>query len=215
MKGLSILGISTLLIELIAVGLCGWAQNIPVVSISSKNVAKGETFDVFVQITNAVNIGYIAFDINYDARMLLLASPPSLCSISEGSLFATNPEVFPSGSGGLKVNIVNPGGISSSGDILRLSFMAAGKGESLIELRDVLLSDLSGNAIVAKVTGGRVVSSTPWEVNGDGVVDIFDIDIIRQHFGESPPKDQMADVNKDGTVDIFDLVLVGLHFGEK
>jgi len=58
------------------------------------------------------------------------------------------------------------------------------------------------------------VTERPWDVNSDGTVDISDLVVVGQYFGESPPKDSRADVNKDGTVDISDLVLVGQHFGE-
>lgn len=59
------------------------------------------------------------------------------------------------------------------------------------------------------------VEERPWDVNSDGVVDILDLKIVVEHFGESPPVDPRADVNGDGIVDILDLVLVGRHFGEK
>jgi len=52
----------------------------------------------------------------------------------------------------------------------------------------------------------------PWDINSDGIVDISDLVIVEQHFGESPPTEPRADVNKDGKVDISDLVLVGRHF---
>lgn len=55
-----------------------------------------------------------------------------------------------------------------------------------------------------------------WDVNQDGVVDISDLVIVGQRFGEeikdSPTPN--PDVNRDGTVDVSDLALVGIHFGE-
>lgn len=52
----------------------------------------------------------------------------------------------------------------------------------------------------------------PWDVNGDGVVDIFDLVLVAKNFGKvfGP-----ADLNEDGKVDVLDLVLVGRHFGEQ
>jgi len=52
-----------------------------------------------------------------------------------------------------------------------------------------------------------------WDVNGDGVVDIFDLVLVGRHFGESGAG-ITGDVNRDGIVNIFDLVTVGAHFGE-
>jgi AmmeMemoRadiSam system protein B/AmmeMemoRadiSam system protein A len=53
-----------------------------------------------------------------------------------------------------------------------------------------------------------------WDINSDGIIDILDLVVVGQHFGESPPKESRADVNKDGKVDILDLISVGRHFGE-
>ncbi len=45
----------------------------------------------------------------------------------------------------------------------------------------------------------------PYDINGDGVVNILDLTFVAYRFGES---DSDADVNGDGTVNILDLVLI-------
>ena len=54
------------------------------------------------------------------------------------------------------------------------------------------------------------------DVNADGVVNILDLVLVAQHFGETPAEkqDPNPDVNADGTVNILDLVLVAQHFGK-
>ena len=52
-----------------------------------------------------------------------------------------------------------------------------------------------------------------WDINSDGMVDIFDFTIVGKHFGEEG-EGIVGDVNKDGVVDMVDLMLVGSHFGE-
>jgi hypothetical protein len=56
-----------------------------------------------------------------------------------------------------------------------------------------------------------------WDVNKDKKVDITDLNIVKQNFGQiiTKPKNPNPDVNGDGLVDILDLVLVCQHFGEK
>ena len=49
------------------------------------------------------------------------------------------------------------------------------------------------------------------DINGDGVVDIFDLLFVAKAFGKTEPND--ADVNDDGVINIFDLVLVASNFG--
>ena len=54
---------------------------------------------------------------------------------------------------------------------------------------------------------------TPWDVNGDGTVNIQDLVLVAGEFGQSG-ESLKGDVNGDGTVNIQDLVLVASHFGE-
>jgi len=55
------------------------------------------------------------------------------------------------------------------------------------------------------------------DVNGDGIVDVFDAIRVamafNSHLGE-PRWDPDADFNKDGVVDIYDCILLAIHFGE-
>ena len=58
------------------------------------------------------------------------------------------------------------------------------------------------------------MSSTPWDVNADGTVDILDLVLVAGQFGQSG-ESLKGDVNGDGAVDILDLVAVSSHFGEE
>ena len=60
----------------------------------------------------------------------------------------------------------------------------------------------------------RVPQTLPWDINGDGVVDIQDLILVSNSFGAGTPQHPKADVNKDGRIDIIDLLLVAAHFGE-
>ena len=77
------------------------------------------------------------------------------------------------------------------------------------ELRDTehVLSDLDGE-IYLKSESGLEVPSTA-DVNGDGMVNVLDLVVVANAFGEDTP-----DVNGDGVVNILDLILVAQHMGE-
>jgi len=55
------------------------------------------------------------------------------------------------------------------------------------------------------------------DVNGDGIVDIYDITLAGNAFGfyvGEPKYNERADINHDGEIDIYDLILISVHFGE-
>ena len=53
--------------------------------------------------------------------------------------------------------------------------------------------------------------AVPYDINGDGVVNILDLTIVASRFGES---DADADVTGDGTVNILDLVRIAQNFSK-
>ena len=59
-----------------------------------------------------------------------------------------------------------------------------------------------------------VPQTLPWDINDDGIVDIRDLVLISNSFGEETSAYPKADVNKDGKVNILDLLLVAAHLGE-
>ena len=69
----------------------------------------------------------------------------------------------------------------------------------------ILLWDLT--PVLTQVSNQqRNTRGIPWDVNGDGVVNILDLTFIASRFGKDSP-----DVNGDGIVDILDLVLIANH----
>ena len=60
------------------------------------------------------------------------------------------------------------------------------------------------------VSSNLLADVSPYDVTGDGVVDILDLVFVASRFGQA---DAEADVNNDGTVNILDLTLVSRNFG--
>lgn len=59
----------------------------------------------------------------------------------------------------------------------------------------------------------KATSETPWDVNGDNVVNIFDLTLVGSDFGKNVQQSK-NDVDQNGVVDNFDLNLIVQHFGE-
>ena len=80
-----------------------------------------------------------------------------------------------------------------------------------------LASTSDGTLTLLKQSPVLEVYLYPWDVNGDGIVGIFDLVIVGSEFGRVIDRvifGQNPDVNRDGLVNLFDLIAVGAHFGE-
>ena len=64
------------------------------------------------------------------------------------------------------------------------------------------------------ITAEGVESLSSEDVNRDGSVNILDLVLVAQAFGDKPPSDAGVDVNQDGQVNVLDLVLVARALGE-
>ena len=70
----------------------------------------------------------------------------------------------------------------------------------------------TGQDIVFELTNFTLVTpEKPYDVNGDGIINILDLTFVASHFGGTNSE---ADPNGDGIVNILDLVLVAQHFGD-
>lgn len=49
------------------------------------------------------------------------------------------------------------------------------------------------------------------DVNGDGLITLSDLEVIKSHFGEPVTGNPPYDVCRDGVIDIFDAVSVSRH----
>ena len=75
-------------------------------------------------------------------------------------------------------------------------------------------------------TDGAVIVTIQGDLNGDGLVNIFDIVITATAFGSMEVDDPntpwnetknwnpIADIKQDGVIDIFDLIIIGVNFGK-
>jgi len=78
-----------------------------------------------------------------------------------------------------------------------------------------IATDSAGNIEVKQpVAEASILVSLPGDVNGDGVVNCTDVDIVKAAFGTKvgqPGYNREADTNNDGVVNILDLAYVSQH----
>ena len=90
------------------------------------------------------------------------------------------------------------------GTLATITFKVISRRASTISL-SAILSNSDGVRLPYIVISGKVIEP-PWDVNGDGSVDILDLSFVAARFGQENP--DAADINGDGVVDIKDLITV-------
>ena len=93
---------------------------------------------------------------------------------------------------------------SGDGTLATITFEVLSRRASTMSL-SATLSNSEGRKLPSIVISGKVIEP-PWDVNGDGSVDILDLSFVAARFGQDDQT--QADVNGDGSVDIKDLITV-------
>ena len=93
---------------------------------------------------------------------------------------------------------------SGDGTLATITFEVISRSASTISL-SATLSNSDGERLPYIVISGKVIEP-PWDVNGDGSVDILDLSFVAARFGQEDQTE--ADINGDGVVDIKDLITV-------
>ena len=97
------------------------------------------------------------------------------------------------------------------GTLATITFKVISRKASTISLA-AILSDSDGERLPYIAISGKVIEP-PWDVNGDGSVDILDLSFVAARFGDEGQTE--ADVNSDGVVDIKDLITVASGMGRE
>ena len=104
-----------------------------------------------------------------------------------------------------------------NGRLIQILCRAKKKGVYQFSLENLVLLDQSLTKIPVEIIPAQVLVDEkfqPWDVNVDGIVDIFDLSSVARCYGKIMAWDYNPDVNRDGEVNIFDLTLIAKHFGQ-
>ena len=178
-------------------------------------ISIGDTFTLSLVVEDVVDLAGWQLDIRFNPAVL------KAVSVSEGDFLATGGRSTFFASGNINnttgeitevtAAFIGTGGISGTGALLEITFEAAAYGEGRLRLKNVRLGDPNGSGIPHEIVINPFNFKPSHDVNGDGSVNIFDLILIAQNFGQANPQ---ADVNGDGNVNIFDLIAVAQQLGE-
>ena len=199
-------------------GLAGMtaAETLVIVSPSTQNVARGETFTIDVTIKPNTSVAGAQFDLSFNASLM------STDSVTEGDILKQggantyfNPGTVDNTAGTINSvagAITTPGVTVSSPGVFATIQMTAKTvdGTSSLNLSNVIVGDINGTAVSTTVNNGSVIiGAICGDLNRDGMVTAVDAVIaLKIAAGGSTSFDSAADVSGDGQVTSLDAFMI-------
>ena len=191
---------------------------------SVRRIKLGEEFAIDVFVESVIDLQGFGFDLQWtNPHVLTFVTVTKFRNIFGETGIGHQPTEPPDQINGIYKNIsaakTGESGITGSGIMLGASFRAKAVGSSRIQLQNLILVDSNQEQIDCEIQEFKVLVEElvrPWDVNVDGVVNIFDLSTVVRYLGKPIPTDSdvYPDVNGDGIINRDDTVLVGAHFGE-
>ena len=188
---------------------------------SKTPIYAGETFTLDVNAKDVYDMAGWQFNIAYDPAVLeavdvsegdFLKSAGGTTFFQEGTIDNAAGKIT-----GLSATSFNKDGVTGTGTLLSVTFLAKTDGETRLALSNFQFGSITGEILNAGphevfITIGS--SFIVGDVNRDGQVSVLDMILVARYFGEDASANPQADVNRDGIVNILDLILVAQHLGE-
>lgn len=191
---------------------------------SVRRINLGEEFAIDIFVESVIDLQGFGFDLRWtNPDVLTFVTVTKFRDIFGESGIGHQPTEPPDQINGIYKNIsaakTGTGGITGNGIVLGASFRAKAVGMSTIQLQNLILVDSNQEQIDCEIHELKVLVEElvrPWDVNVDGIVNIFDLSTVVRYLGQPIPTDLdvYPDVNRDGVINFNDFVLVGAHFGE-
>lgn len=189
-----------------------------------RRIKLGEEFAVDVFVESVIDLRGFEFDLQWaNPDVLTFVTVTKFRNIFGEAGIGHQPTEPPDQINGIYKDIsaakTGESGVTGSGIMLGASFRAKAVGSSKIQLQNLILVDSNQERIDCEIQEFKVLVEEhvrPWDVNVDGVVNIFDLSIVVRYLGQPIPIDLdiYPDVNGDSVINLDDTVLVGAHFGE-
>ncbi len=178
-----------------------------------------DTFTLDISAETVFDMAGWQFDIAFDPTIL------EAIDVSEGNFLKTgSTTLFQGGTidnaagkiTGLSAAKLSTQGVTGTGTLLQVTFMAKSAGETRLTLQNFELGTITGDLIpagphqVSITVEGRLATG---DVNRDGRVSILDLILVAQQLGRRVSAGSAVDLNGDGIVSILDLILAAQAIG--
>jgi hypothetical protein len=220
--------------EVLPLGLPSPELSVQPPNVVDPNLVACQNFTIDVDVLDVVGLYAWEFKFYYrnDVLNATAVVEGSFLNASGSTSFVVNEfnGMFNSTHGLVWVNcsLQAPPPVSGSGTLATISFHVEALGETVLSLRDTILSDQTTTSIPHDVADGYFnnLERVPGDVNGDGIVNILDVLVVVLAFGSMAEDDPStpwnetrkwnadADLIDDGKINIYDLVVIGINFGK-
>jgi hypothetical protein len=185
---------------------------------ASNKVGIGDTFTVDIFVDPDTAIAGAQFNLSFDASVV------TANGVTEGNLLSQGgaSTFFMTGTinnvAGTITNVAGataiPGAsVSGQGTFATVSFTATAVGTSALHLSKMIVGNLQGQAVAITVSDGNVTVCPDWDVNLDLSVNVLDMILLGQQWGESGAAHWIReDVSRDGAINVLDMILIGQHW---
>jgi hypothetical protein len=186
---------------------------------ASQKVGIGDTFTMNISVSPDTAIAGAQCSLSFNASVL------KANIVTEGNLLTQGgaSTYFAAGTinnvAGTITNVVGVittnASVSSPGTFATVSFNATAAGNSTLHLSNVIVGNQGGGAVGTTLTDGSVTVCPDWDVNLDLLVNVNDMILVGNHWGESnvaAPHWIREDVNRDGYINVLDMILIGQHW---
>ena len=199
-------------IQLFAVSQLRAEDNIVIPTLK---IEPGTKQQLVIQLTNKV--AYTAFQVEvfFPKGISPVKTDDGNYSISLASSRITNHEITANiiSSGALKIAAYSSNNESlkgNSGDLFYIEIESEDtfEGPATIEVKDILFTKNSDHKEVALADASVVVDtkgSVEGDANGDGEVNVADVDVVIEAIGEDYETNKAADTNEDGDINVADV----------
>ncbi len=189
-------------------------------SATETNLLAGDTFTLHLNAENVTDLAGWQTDIRFDPEVL------EATEINEGDFLKTDggATFFQGGTidntaGKIKTlssALISESGVSGTGTLLSVTFIAKAGGETQIALENFEFGSITGDTIPAVPPNITIIVGDypPWDVNQDGRVSVLDLILVAKDLGAEIRANLRTDVNRDGIINIQDLIVVAQHLGE-
>jgi len=173
----------------------------------------GSPFTVTASILNVTDLGGFQFELTYDPTCVeaIGATLGPFLGSTGRSVAEVGPTFEP---GSVTYGAYSFGadpGPNGDGVLATITLEATSVGTSTLHLQDVVATDTIGVAIAVGTQDGNVRVTCHEDVNGDGVINIVDIQLVAARWNTAegdPDYDPLYDINEDGVINIVDIQLV-------